>query len=402
MLQVGDLRGYFDRIQRDFVIVVGTSEYAINRQLLSTFSPVIRSVDSSDRYSSTISVSPASVALVFDFLYGKPVDFTSECFDCLLFAADLELSNLLDRLSPLVESSTTETNFHDRFSLLQSHPPFSVPLLRFLSRHPEHFVTFTKQQDVTPDIASLVLRYCVSCFADEDAKLDFVLNLADRWRSIPATVSFCIDGNQLSEIVCYRLITHARAAELERAMPSFGLIQMQIRLTTTLQLELNDAADTNRELRRQLGDRLASLEVIAQQRDAGAASLMLAQNESVRCKLTINNLITIIRSLRGALDRLQQAGRVIAEFDGVMNALGDIAKKVMELLGTMSGVRNFLYPGSGPSAATHAKKLADISERLKAALAEAQCRAPCIVQMSACFAEAEESLSKLFPTGQAR
>jgi hypothetical protein len=402
MLGIGDLRGYFDGINKDFVIAVGTGEYPINRQLIAAFSPVIRLIDAADRYETKVAVSPASVALVFDFLFGKPVDFTTASFDCLLLAADLAITNLLERLSPLVEASTSEASFHERLALIQSYPPFSLPLLRFLSHHPELFDPFRRQQDVTPDLASLVLQHCGPCFADEDSKLDFVLNAAARWRSIPATASFNIDGNQLSEVVCYRLITHPLATELERAVPSFGLIQMQVRLTKTLQLELADAADANRELRRQLEERLTSLDQIAQQRDAGAQSLMLAQHESVKCKFYVNKLVQIIRSLRGALDALQQAGRVIAEFDGIMKPFGDIAKKVVELLGTMNGVRNFLYPGSGPSAATNAKKMSDVAENMKMVLAAAQCQAPCLAEMAACFREAEESLAWFFPTGQAR
>jgi len=177
---------------------------------------------------------------------------------------------------------------------------------------------------------------------------------------------------------------------------------MEIRINSDLQLALNDLLDSNRELRRRYEERMGRLDQHSQQREHDSSTLLVMQHQSIRAKWFLNRLIELFHSVILAVQSLQQVSHTLAEFEGIMQTLNSTGKKILEVLGSLSGLHNLLYPNAGPNASAAANKIVQVSRSLRQVLNQAQASYPCIDGMVQCFTEVESQLAGFFAVGQQR
>jgi hypothetical protein len=399
MLTAADLRGYFSSLPQDLILKTASSEYPTNLRLLSTFSPVIRSLHPSvSIYEISADLSSAGITAVLSFLSGSETTFDADPFGSLLFAAILDISVILNRTSDLVELTTTESNFGDRFSRLSPYVRYVSPLLRFAVKNTAVFSSLLDFPTFSVELSALIISCEGKCFPTEVSKVEFLLKCARHWKEVPETgVVFDLDWELISELNAYRIITHPRAAELERVVSSFGLIKLQKTIREGLRSEVRQKLVALGDIQQPFSQLLADRNERAQEREALSGALLLADDRAALAVEFVTQLREVVRTAASGLENIEKTTRVCAKAVDILSGMTLISGKMVDRLQSMSSVRSILYPESGPNSLKAMKALDDLALSMTRLLKEGIASPELLPSLVRRLAAVDQSLASLIP-----
>jgi hypothetical protein len=180
MLSPEDVRVYFQRISKDFELLLNGNSYPFNKQSLCAFSTVVCSAVAADPSLKSLTIpghfDDTIVKDVISFLNGvtfsvpaRPVAL--HYYNC---AAVLGIHSLGNFLLCSIPNLFSVDNIEDAFQFLAGYPSFCAPIVAVLADNPSAFGAFAQNKVFSLDFLRDLLADSGSIFPSEDAKFRFI------------------------------------------------------------------------------------------------------------------------------------------------------------------------------------------------------------------------------------
>jgi hypothetical protein len=393
MLSVEDLEEVFNSMPREFVVIVGTSRYNFNLILLASFSSVVRSLNPGcNEIILPFKVSDAAVEEVSLLIHGKQSKLDVDPFGSFLFAAALDLRVVSERVSHLVEETTTVENFQERFDLLSAFADFLDPLSNFAGKNPDFFKSFAEGRLFSPPILGKFLS-CDSLWNGDEEKFQFGLNhgsgdwQAEFFTTIRGELSERI-LYQLKSLICDRTHIHSFAILLNlchvRAELEAELSAMQINFSSQIEIEFNSCSSINVDLKR-TSERLWE--------DLLYRRCMLTDiDRALKAEMNkIEKIVLSLEALRVLNANFVELADVLTRLDDACNQLCGSTADFGKPLG------KFLYPSSCPESVDYSRDWRTLVMALKEKVMEVVIPEDVIHGMKNRLLQIQREIESLFP-----
>ena len=268
-LDENDLSLYFQNLPRDFTLVVNSTEYPVNKQVICSFSEIIANkIAALDTSKSQLHIDiddPHKVfPLVIDFLHGQKIDINSyNDFYLNKIAETLKIQPLKEVIQDSLTEEISVSNIIPR--ILQNYDNIDPNLLDFLLENIEdvqkdnHIFLFPKE---------FLLKICQSenaKFKSDSSKYIFKLKCSAHFIE---DCNIFMDENEYKYLpidAIKELLTNEEFAVLDQKIPTFQIVQNLLTKISEDQTKINEIEANIEKAKNEL-NRLHA-ESVKQQRD---------------------------------------------------------------------------------------------------------------------------------------
>ena len=204
MLLRPDLEIFFNKLPKNFKLIINNNNYNCSKLCLNAFSQLIsdklKMDPNLDSYTINIDAKNENIRYIIDFLHGGPFEPSdSEFFDFYYIAASLGIDIIRKRLYEAITKLIAPENVKSIYEKISQFPNFCLPLVRFFDENPSFFNDFIKNNILKFDFIDSLLANSTQIFETENKKYDFIKNLLDSSKSPDYSICKYIYPEKLSE-----------------------------------------------------------------------------------------------------------------------------------------------------------------------------------------------------------